>query len=252
MLNHPLVARGARRGLTVLELVIVLVIITILAMFFLPGVRRCAREAARRTQCKNNLKQLGIALHNYHDVYGCFPPAYTVDKNGKRLHSWRTVLLPYAGESELYRKIDLAKPWNHPLNVAAGEMTPSIFRCPSAGIPDDHTTYVGVVSVDGFFAPDGSTRRIHGLTDGTNQTIAIFELPYTRAVHWMSPNEDELGLTAITQATEADRPASSHAGGFQAVHVDGSTRFFSHNMSQQALRAMLTIAGGEQIEDLGP
>ncbi len=53
------------------------------------------REAPRRTQCKNNLKQIGLAFHNYHDDHGVFPPAYTVDENGTRLHSWRTLILPY-------------------------------------------------------------------------------------------------------------------------------------------------------------
>ncbi|HEY4260168.1 MAG TPA: DUF1559 domain-containing protein, partial [Schlesneria sp.] len=81
---------------------------------FIPLPRR-AGEAARRTQCKNNLKLIGLALYNYHDLYGAFPPAYTVDRHGKQLHSWRTLILPFLDQMPLYQKIDLSKPWDDPV-----------------------------------------------------------------------------------------------------------------------------------------
>jgi len=84
-----------------------------------PFVRRDARPAARRTQCKNNLKQILYALHDYHDVHNAMPPAFTTDVEGRPLHSWRTLILPFLKQKQLYESIDLSKPWNHPANAAA-------------------------------------------------------------------------------------------------------------------------------------
>src|SRR4029453_12945484 len=69
----------------------------------LPAVQQ-AREAARRTQCKNNLKQIGLALHNYADVYGSFPPAYIADETDKPMHSWRVLILPFLDQDQLYKE----------------------------------------------------------------------------------------------------------------------------------------------------
>ena len=115
----------------------------------LPAVSRGSREAAKRTQCKNNLKQIMLAFHNYHDTYSAFPPAYTTDADGRRLHSWRTLLLPYLDQQKLYSSIDLAKPWNDPVNAEARKSLLHVYSCPSVADeakgsnPSDHlTTYL--------------------------------------------------------------------------------------------------------------
>ena len=77
-----------------------------------------AREAARRMQCLNNLKQIALALHNYHDVYGVFPPAYIPDAQGKPKHSWRVLILPFLEEQGTYEKYDFDEPWDGPNNRA--------------------------------------------------------------------------------------------------------------------------------------
>ena len=107
-----------RSAFTLIELLVVLLVLAVAVVLFFPP-QRMAREAARRTQCKNNLKQIGLALHNYHDEYGAFPPAYTVDADGKPLHSWRTLLLPYLDQRPLYATIDLTKAWDDPANAEA-------------------------------------------------------------------------------------------------------------------------------------
>ena len=81
----------------------------------LPAVQS-AREAARRAQCSNNLKQIGLAFHNYHDSYGCLPPAYIPDGNGQPMHSWRVLILPFVEQSPLYDQYDFDEPWNGPNN----------------------------------------------------------------------------------------------------------------------------------------
>ncbi|MFG0296665.1 MAG: DUF1559 domain-containing protein [Maioricimonas sp. JB045] len=100
--------RRMRRGFTLIELLVVIAIIAILVALLLPAVQQ-AREAARRAQCKNNLKQLGLALHNYHDVYGVFTPGLTgtnqsTDNNGGRL-SANFGLLPYLDQTALFNQI---------------------------------------------------------------------------------------------------------------------------------------------------
>ena len=132
-----------RRGFTLIELLVVIAIIALLVALLLPAVQQ-AREAARRASCKNNLKQLGLALHNYHDQCKLFPPGYiSVDAatgmmtpiNGGSGAGWGLLILPQIDQAALYNKFNLnlriADPVNAPLIV-----TPiSAFLCPSDAAP---------------------------------------------------------------------------------------------------------------------
>jgi hypothetical protein len=98
--------------------IVVAAILLILVGLMLPAVRT-PRHAAGRMQCTNNPKQISLALHNYHSKYRSFPPAFTVDDKGNRLHSWRTLILPFMEQSALYDTIDLSVPWSDPVNHEA-------------------------------------------------------------------------------------------------------------------------------------
>src|SRR5262245_17149207 len=118
---------GKRRGFTLIELLVVIAIIAVLIALLLPAVQQ-AREAARRTQCKNNLKQIGLAMHNYHDVYNTFPPGavarFPVSNDGggsststePGLWSWGFSILPYIDQSTTYNALGSG---NIPLEAAA-------------------------------------------------------------------------------------------------------------------------------------
>ncbi|QDU35886.1 Type II secretion system protein G precursor [Maioricimonas rarisocia] len=101
--------RRCREGFTLIELLVVIAIIAILIALLLPAVQQ-AREAARRSQCKNNLKQIGIALHNYHDTHSVFPPAQIRGRSGGVEYgngaSWGAMILPYMDQAALYNQID--------------------------------------------------------------------------------------------------------------------------------------------------
>lgn len=147
-------ARRRRVGFTLIELLVVIAIIAILIALLLPAVQQ-AREAARRTQCRNNLKQLGLALHNYHDVHSRFPPGFvsqfdvnTIDditSSEPGMFAWGALILPYVEQGNLYESLDpggqftldqkLADPTTFP-NFKAALQTPlSVFRCPSDSGP---------------------------------------------------------------------------------------------------------------------
>ena len=109
-----------RRGFTLIELLVVIAIIAILVALLLPAVQQ-AREAARRASCKNNLKQIGIALHNYHDVHRSFPfGGRSPTRNAGT--SWRFGLLPFLEQNAIF---DLDKASNYNLNTYAGGGTPT-------------------------------------------------------------------------------------------------------------------------------
>ena len=103
----------------------------ILAGLMLPAIS-AAREAARRVTCNQHIRQVGIAILNYESTFGSLPPAYTVDAQGNRLHSWRTVILPFMELQGLHEQIDLQKPWDDPVNAAARGTQVQAYSCPSS------------------------------------------------------------------------------------------------------------------------
>jgi len=195
------------RGFTLIELLVVIAIIAILIALLLPAVQQ-AREAARRTQCKNNLKQLGIALHNYHDTHGTFPPnGANRPREGaprnRRNQAWLSwsglaMLLPMVERANVYNQIDFSYEWNERAggvwgqNYAAARTRINAFVCPSdPGADSTYTSNMAPTSY-GFStgtASDWSVRtsnvglatlwkgaKIRDITDGTSNTIAMGEL----------------------------------------------------------------------------
>lgn len=152
-------------AMTLTELLIVLVIIGILIALLMPAFFQA--RSGRRSPCKSNLKMIGLALHNYADVYGGFPPAYTTDENGEPLHSWRTLLLTFVDQAPLYNTIDISKPWDDPVNAAAMATSLQVYRCHDADVGDNMTTYAALVGEDHFLHPDRS-REIAKIEDGTS------------------------------------------------------------------------------------
>lgn len=227
-----------------LELFLAVAIIGGLLFALLLPATRSARPAARRTACMNNLKQIALALHNYHDTYDALPPAYTVDADGKPLHSWRTLILPFLDQMPLYDKIDLSKPWNDPANAEAYATPVPTYTCPSAEFAQGFTNYLAVTGANGCFRRT-EPRMFSEITDGTSNTLMVVETGPEQAVHWMEPRDaDEQMVLHIGQRKELP-----HSSGGNFLFADGAVRFVSSETSHAELRTLISIAGNDNQMD---
>jgi type II secretory pathway pseudopilin PulG len=215
----------------------------IMVALLLPAVQQ-AREAARRTQCKSNLKQIALALHNYHDTYGSFPPAVTYNSDGQPMHSWRVLLLPYLDSSPLYSQYKMDEPWNSPNNSAVTANLPPVYSCPSNPniMKDGHTHYV---ALDGPQSVMNSKRpcRIRDIVDGPSSTLMVVEARDS-GVHWAEPKDFDIGQFT---GPAPNGMSSFHTGGFHAAFADGSVKFISDNLGSQGMHGLSTIKGGEVV-----
>ena len=219
------------------RLLLVICILGLIVALLLPNVRT-ARSAAERMQCANNLKQIALALHSYEEEFGSLPPAYTVDTNGRPLHSWRTLILPFLGEEGLYNSIDLSKPWDDPANAEALNSGPTVLCCPSSGLQSRLTTYLAVIAPDGCFL-GSEPRQLAQITGTRSQMLMLIEAPTENAVNWMAPRDTDAQLVL----TFGSENRLNHVGGTTAVFADGSTRFLLAEMSKEARREMMSSLG---------
>ncbi len=261
-----LISTGKGCAVNLTQLLAVVVVIGILIALLLPATQS-AREAARRMSCTNNLKQIGLALHNYHDVHKQFPPA-TVgpsDVPRERQFSWLVALLPYLEQQGLYNALRLDLPWDHPHNAGLLQMYRPPVICPSDSASQitqegyARTSYAAVTGAnftDGPGTPEGVIGLDRGLsideiTDGTSNTIMVAEV--RDGGPWFAGGS---GTARRIDSWLQNRAWSPHPGGGNAVLADGSVRFLSATTDVQSLRSLATARGGEvtpsQLQDDAP
>ena len=222
--NHPASSGPCRPARSYLPWLLVGGAVVIGIGLLLPMVRNPG-PAVYRMSCGNNLKQIALALHIYEQVHGSFPPAFTVDADGKRLHSWRTLILPYLEYQALYDSIDLDAAWDDPVNQTAYEASVPVFQCAAAQIPANCTNYLGAVGEDAFWHPTRA-RTLSEIKAESKYSIMIAEVPAALAVHWMCPTDsDERTFMAITR----DYGLGQHSSGYQVARADGSVTFLHHD-----------------------
>lgn len=154
--------RTHKRGFTLIELLVVVAIVTILIAILTPAIQR-ARQSARQSSCKNNLRQIGVGLHNYHEVHNMFPPGWIRNWHhgaaAPRI-GWQSMLLPYIGQQNIYKQIDFHQPL--PPASKVFQQAVAVYRCAADPTPTINkarsgygtSNYSGNFSIDRFPAPD--------------------------------------------------------------------------------------------------
>lgn len=237
-------ASGGGSGMKIVIVILAVLLVValacggILAALLIPAVSS-ARQAAQRMQCANNLKQISLALHNYESVYQSFPPAFTVDENGNKLHSWRTLILPYMEQGALYERIDLSKPWNDDANAFLAATEIGVFSCPSGNLEPGATTYVAVIDPSGIFGDTEPTRQ-RDIPDGISNTLLVVEVDTASAVPWASPQDTD--TASYLASLSANSP---HTGGGNVAMADGSVQFVTGTINPEVVESMVTKDGGE-------
>jgi prepilin-type processing-associated H-X9-DG protein len=215
-------------------------VIGVLVALLLPAVQ-AAREAARRAQSMNNLKQIALAMLNDESARGTYPARANFDKQGKPLLSWRVHMLPYIEQDALYKQFHLDEPWNSEHNKTLIPLMPKLYANPSGMARPGMANYLAVCGKGLMF--DGEKgRTTREITDGTSSTIMVVEADDDHAVIWTRPEDWQF---------DPQRPMAglghAHPGGFNAVFADGSVRFIAGSVDPTTFQAMLTIAGGEVV-----
>jgi prepilin-type processing-associated H-X9-DG protein len=218
--------------------------VPVLIALLLPATQ-AAREAARRAQCVNNLKQIGLAMHNHHSANNNFP-GNIVDKQGKPLLSWRVAILPYIEQNALYEKFKLDEPWDGPHNKELIQYMPNVYNCPSrvAEPKPTRTTYQVFLGPGALFDKDGPT-GIQNVTDGTSNTMMVVEA--TNAVTWTKPDDLPFDQGPAFRPAALFGAGSNHPGGFNALFADGSVKFIKSSVNLAVLKALITRGGGEIV-----
>lgn len=216
----------------------------------LPAVQS-ARGAARRAQGMNNLKQIALAMHNYHDTFKTMPAAYSADEDGKQLLSWRVHILPFIEGQRLYEQFHFDEPWDSEHNKTLIAQMPEVYRAPGSDAEPGKTNYLGVRGKDMIFIDPKRTERggkwpqgtrFADIIDGTSNTIMVVEASDEEAVIWTKPEDYEPDEENPMRGLVGVRP-----GGFLAALCDGSVRFIRETIDLETLRRLFTRNDGNPI-----
>lgn len=165
---------------------LVFFVLLILACMGLPAVST-VREASRRTACMNNVRQLALALWNYESAFAKLPPAFQADTNGKPMHSWRVLILPFIEEQKLHSSYDFAESWDGPKNkLLVSQLSDWPYQCPSQNDWDFKTRYKLITGPGTVFESDQGLAL--SKLQSTADTIAIIE-DVSDPVIWMEPRD---------------------------------------------------------------
>jgi hypothetical protein len=201
-----------------------------------------ARDSADRSQSRQHMLAIGLALQTYADKHHAFPPATMCSSWGLPLLSWRVQILPFLGERELYERFHLNEPWNSKHNRQLIELMPAVFRHPGRQAQNGRTPYV---------TPRGRGTALNArdetpydaFRDTTTNTILVVEANADHEVLWTQPTDLEFNPEEPFHGLNDTRKP-----GFLALFADGGVRLISRDIDPNKLRALFTRAGGEDVD----
>ena len=189
---------------------------------------------------KNNLKRLGLAMYNYHDTHGHFPPAVVLGPDGKTPHSWRVELLPFVDQNALYAEYRMNEPWDSAANLKVLAQMPNVFRSPFDDPKSIKSGYYALVGPGTVFGEPAGV-KVSQITDGTSNTIMFVEAK--RDIPWTKPEDI---------AFDAERQLPSLGGfldGMFAVGMaDGSVGTLEVDLPKDKLKWLILRNDGHPIE----
>jgi hypothetical protein len=207
----------------------------------LPAVQS-GREAARRAASMNNMKQIMLAMHNYHDANKKFPPAYKADQDGKPLLSWRVLILPMMEYGALYDEFHKDEPWDSEHNKKLIARMPPEYISPNSNAGAGKTNYLTVRGENTMF-PGKQGVRIADITDGTSYTIAIVEASDDKAVIWTKPDDFEIDNNNPLKGL-----IGLHPSVFLVGFADGSVHTLSVMIDPEVIKGLFSRNGGEAVQ----
>lgn len=220
-------------SLSTVEILTILVIIAILAALLVPVVQQ-ATSNSRREYFRNQMKVIGLALHEYQQDYGCLPPAVVKDEQGNPIHSWRAVLLPYLKSKLPFKNCQLDyrfdEPWNSPHNQQLAEKYPALFRGDWKISQTDKKRNSKLVAVtdDSTYWPLNQTRQIE------QDRILLVEVPELPGL-WNEPTE--ITLDELIRLTQTNRFAPD---GAYALYDNGKVHWLSrHEFNPDFMKHLL-------------
>ena len=169
-------------------------------------------------RCATHVKEITIAMLAYEKEHGTLPPAYSVDQNGRPLHSWRVLLLPYLNRQDLYEKIRLDEPWDSPHNKKFAEARPDVFGCPACETDDGSQTSYSVIVGKGLAFEGGIGKKLSEFGPDSNDMILVAER--RTPIDWMNPECE------LTQA-QAARGICVQFGSGKEAAVGGNHHFYA-------------------------
>jgi hypothetical protein len=223
-----------------------LAVTTPMAAFVVLPMRMSAQHsamgAAQHAHSVNNMKQIGLAMHNYHDARRIFPPAFKADKDGKPLLSWRVLVLPNIDEDELYNQFHLNEPWDSEHNKKLIDKMPNIYKAPTSKAGAGKTNYLTVRGEKTIYSGSKGF-RIADIADGTSNTIMVVEASDEKAVPWTKPDDFEYDEKDPIKGLVGLQPNE-----FLALFADGAVRTLPKSIDPKVLKALFTRDGGEAVD----
>ncbi|WP_164101217.1 DUF1559 family PulG-like putative transporter [Candidatus Laterigemmans baculatus] len=193
-------------------------------------------------QDMDQLKQIMLAMHYYHDAHGHLPPRATATKDGKLLLSWRVMILPFLEQQALYEQFHLDEPWDSPHNLRLAETIPAPYLVSGPSLPPGHTR-VRLPQIEGsLWAGNGPPLGIKDITDGTSNTIGIAIAPPSASVPWTKPESWELDAANLIESFFGERELAA------AALIDGSAHMLPRSIPSETLSRLLTHQDGQIVE----